>query len=75
MSIPTKLMKLMRLIINYRKFINLSPNPIDLHTATQVNLIAVYIDSLVMISIEKSEINKKRALEIRDKFVLDHDKH
>ena len=33
--------------------------------------IAVYIDSLVMISIEKSETNKNRALEIRDKFVLD----
>ena len=29
-------------------------------------LIAVYIDSLVMISIEKSETNKKRALETRD---------
>ena len=35
-------------------------------------MIAVYIDSLVMISIEKSETNKKRALEIRDKFVPDH---
>ena len=30
------------------------------------------IDSLVMISIEKSETNKKRALEIQDKFVSDH---
>ena len=28
------------------------------------SIIAVYIDSLVMISIEKSETNKKRALEI-----------
>ena len=27
-------------------------------------IIAVYIDSLVMISIEKSETNKKKALEI-----------
>ena len=27
-------------------------------------IVAVYIDSLVMISIEKSETNKKRALEI-----------
>ena len=34
--------------------------------------IAVYIDSLVMISIEKSKTNKKRALEIQDKFVSDH---
>ena len=34
-----------------------------------LNIIAVHIDSLVMISIEKSETNKKRALEIRDKFV------
>ena len=39
---------------------------------TAGNLIAVYIDSLVMISIEKSETNKKRGLEIQDKFVLDH---
>ena len=30
--------------------------------------IAVYIDSLVTISIERSETNKKRALEIRDKL-------
>ena len=30
--------------------------------------IAVYIDSLVTISIESSEANKKRALEIRDKL-------
>ena len=29
-----------------------------------IAFIAVYIDSLVMISIERSEINKKRALEI-----------
>ena len=35
--------------------------------------VAVYIDSLVMISIEKSETNKKRALEVRDKFVSDHE--
>ena len=33
-------------------------------------LIAVYIDSLVMISIERSEANKKRALEIQDKIFL-----
>ena len=38
-----------------------------------MTLIAVYIDSLVMISIEKSKTNKKRALEIQDKFVLDHE--
>ena len=38
-------------------------------------LIAVYIDSLVMINIEKSETNKNRALKIQDKFVSDHDKH
>ena len=31
-------------------------------------IIAVYIDSLVMISIERSETNKKRALEIQDKI-------
>ena len=36
-------------------------------------IIAVYIDSLVMISIEMSETNKNRALEIQDKFVSDHD--
>ena len=35
--------------------------------------IAVYIDNLVMISIEKSETNKKRALEIQDKLVSDHE--
>ena len=33
-------------------------------------LIAVYIDSLVMISIERSETNKKTALEIQDKIFL-----
>ena len=33
-------------------------------------MIAVCIDSLVMISIERSETNKKRALEIRDKIFL-----
>ena len=38
-----------------------------------LSFIAVYIDSLVMISIERSETNKKRALEIRDKFVSDHE--
>ena len=37
------------------------------------SVIAVYIDSLVMISIETSKTNKKRALEIRDKFVSDHE--
>ena len=31
-------------------------------------LVAVYVDSLVMISIERSETNKERALEIRDKM-------
>ena len=42
------------------------------------HLIAVYIDSLVMISIERSQTNRKRALEIRDKiffhnFSIKHD--
>ena len=32
------------------------------------NIVAVYIDSLVMISIERSETNKKRALEVWDKM-------
>ena len=41
-------------------------------TIRQRFFIAVHIDSLVMISIKKSETNKKRALEIQDKFVLDH---
>ena len=36
-------------------------------------IIAVKKDSLVMISIEKSQTNKKRALEIQDKFVSDHE--
>ena len=34
-----------------------------------LSFIAVYIDSLEMISIEESETNKKKALEIQDKFV------
>ena len=36
-----------------------------------LEMFAVYIDSLVMISIERSVTNKKRALKIRDKFVTD----
>ena len=36
-------------------------------------LIAVYMDSLAMISIKKSETNKKRTLEIQDKFVSDNE--
>ena len=34
------------------------------------NFIAVYIDSLVMIGIERSETSNKRALEIQDKIFL-----
>ena len=37
-------------------------------TGLLISVIAVYIDSLVMISIERSKTNNKRALEIRDKI-------
>ena len=40
----------------------------NLFKINQFIFIAVYIDSLVMISIERSEKNQKRALKVRDKF-------
>ena len=43
------------------------------HSIIPLIVIAAYIDSLVMISIKESKTNKKRALEIQDKFVPDHE--
>ena len=38
------------------------------HRLTQVLLVPVYIDSLVMISIERSETAQENALDVRDKL-------
>ena len=46
-------------------------NVIDACRENRRSIIAVFIDSLVMISIEWSVTNKKRALKILDKFVTD----
>ena len=52
--------------------LDLDTRVISLRKHALYSLLLLSIDSLVMISIEKSETNKKRALEIRDKFVSDH---